>query len=110
METRHIRLDYEEALNAKKHLLSSELNLLQLMKTVKNYRTLRKKEITSKNKLKRELTSLKTKINLIESTFPKLRPNQLKIKKVEKKIRDEENEDIQDELEEIKAKLKKLDK
>ena len=43
-ETRHIKLDYEEALLAKKQLLTTELNLLNLLKKVKNYRALRKRE------------------------------------------------------------------
>ena len=45
METRHIKLDYEEALHAKKQILSTELNLLQTSKKIRNYKVLRKKEL-----------------------------------------------------------------
>ena len=70
METRHIRMDYEEALNAKKQLLTSEINLLHIAKKIKNYKLLRKKEIATKNKLKTSLTSLKSKITMLQSSFP----------------------------------------
>ena len=64
METRHVRLNYEEALFAKKQFLSSELNILHIIKKIKHYRILRKKEHTLKTKLKTSLKSLNTKINL----------------------------------------------
>ena len=107
METRHIRLGYDEALAAKKQLLSSELNTLQMIKKLKTYRLLRKKELAIKTKLKIELTSLKTKINLIQSTFPS-EEKKIKTPKREKRILKEKKESIQDELSEIKSKLDKL--
>jgi len=71
METRHVKLGYEEALNAKKQILSAELNLLQTAKRVRNYKILRKKELTTKIKLKTGLKALKTKLNALKLTFPK---------------------------------------
>ena len=60
-ETRHVRLNYNEELDAKKQLLTSELNILQTLKKFKHYKTLRKRELTTKNKLKTALKSLDTK-------------------------------------------------
>ena len=71
METRHIKLDYEEALSAKKQLLTTQLNLLHTLKKLKSYRLLRNKELIQKNKLKSSVSILKTRINLIQSTFPR---------------------------------------
>ncbi len=110
METRHIKITHEDALASKKNLLTSEINLLQTLRKVKNYRILRKKEITSKNKLKTQLTSLKSKLNLIESTFPE---PETKIKKSERKERiskkdKERGLDLHNELQEIKSKLARL--
>ena len=65
METRHVRIDYEEALDAKKQLLSSEMNVLNIAKKIKAYRVLRKKELAAKTRLRTALVSLRTKINLI---------------------------------------------
>ena len=70
-ETRHVRLDYGEALNAKKQLLSFEINLIYANKNLSKYRALRKKEFALKNKLKTNITSLKSKLNFLLSTFPK---------------------------------------
>ena len=55
-ETRHVRLDYGEALNAKKQLLSFEINLIYANKNLSKYRALRKKEFALKNKLKLNIT------------------------------------------------------
>lgn len=112
METRHIRIDYEDALNVKKNLLTSEINLLQTLKKVKNYKTLRKKEMTEKNKLKTKLASIRTKLNLIESSFPQ---EETKVKRVKKRERisrknEEISSNLHSELQDIKEKLAKLGK
>ncbi len=107
METRHIRLDYEEALTAKKQLLSSELSLIQTLKKAKNYKLLRKKELTTKSKLKTASTSLKNKLNLIISTFP-TEQGKLRTAQRAKRKKQEEKQDLTKELEEIKAKLANL--
>ena len=107
METRHIKLDYEEALHAKKQILSTELNLLQTSKKIRNYKVLRKKELLLKSKLKINLKSLQEKIKFIISTFPKEEIPKLpkiRAKKIEKK----ENQNIQNQLQEIKNKLARL--
>jgi len=106
IETRHIKVGYEEALSAKKQLLSGELNLLHIMKRIKSYKMLRKKEITTKNKLKISITSLKSKLNLIQSKFPE---QEIKLQNFRRKeITTEKDENIKDQLDEIKSKLAKL--
>ena len=107
METRHIKLNYEEALNAKKNLLSAELNILRIIKRVKAYRILRKKELIMKNKLKITSTALNSKINLLLSTFPNEQGEPRTIKRTRRK-KQEGKKDIQEELEGIKKKLAKL--
>ena len=59
METRHIMFDYEEALSAKKNLLTTEINLLSILKKIKDYKNLRKREFSLKNKL-RQLDAFST--------------------------------------------------
>ena len=119
IETRHIKLDYEKALSAKKQLLSSEADILNTIRAIKTYGLLRKKEFAMKNKFRLDLAALKIKINLIESTFPEqeetakkrtiltMKKSGEKNKKVhtnKKKKKDE----IQAELDDIKNKLSKL--
>lgn len=109
METRHIKIDYNEAVFAKKQLLKSEIDTLNVLRKFKNYKILRKKENSLKNKLKTSITSLKTKTKLIHSSFPKEETE--KIKKMKRKIHKEpsKHNEINYELEEIKAKLAKLE-
>ena len=110
METRHIKLNFNEAIFAKKQILSSELNILYLMKRLRNYRLLRKKEFTTKNKLKSDLTTLRNKLNLIISSFP-VEESKVKIHikhDMSLRRRRERREEIQNELEDIKTKLARL--
>jgi len=107
METRHIKLDYEEALSAKKQLLSMELNLLQTEKRVRNYKLLRKKELAMKNFLRRSLRELRTRINAEESTMPH-EEEPMKIRTIRKGIEKRKQVDIQYQLKEIQEKLERL--
>lgn len=107
MENRYVKLDYEQALNVKKHFLSAELNILQTAKKVKNYKILRKKELITKTKLKTALRNLKTKINSIQSTFPKQEMPEIS-KKREKKMKKKQEQDIQEQLQDIQEKLARL--
>ena len=106
-ETRHIRLDCDEALNAKKQLLSAELNILHIIKRLKNYSSLRKKEFATKNRMKNISTALKSKINLIISTFPKEPKEAITPKRIQRKEK-QRPQNITQELEDIKEKLAKL--
>jgi hypothetical protein len=107
-ETRHVKLGFEEALNAKKQLLSTELSILHTIKRIKSYKLLRKRELTAKNKLRTSTKILNSKINLILSTFPNEEGAPRVPKKRKKRKDEEEKQDIKQELEEIQNKLAKL--
>ena len=107
METRHIKFNYDQALDAKKQLLSSEINLLHMIKALKAYKILRKLEFIKKNKLKTNLASLKSKIKLIESEFPKPEPKPMAPIRI-KGIKRHDKKTLQQELEEIRDKLESL--
>ena len=102
METRHIKLNYEEALNAKKQLLSFEINLIYSNKHLSKYRKLRRREFALKNKLKLNITSLKAKLLFLLSTLPKDQgsPEIQKENQIKREQKREE-ESISAELEEI---------
>ena len=106
METRHFKLDYEEAISAKKNLLTSELDLLHILKRIRTYKILRKKEIAERNKLKIHIGNLKARFNLLASTFPADGP--IKVRKKMKTGEKKDSVDLRDELEDIKRKLDKL--
>jgi hypothetical protein len=100
----HIRVGYPEAISSKKNMLGSEKALLELVKKIKIYSVLRKKEFTLKNKLKKDLSSVKNEVMKIEDDMPK--DSELKIPK--KKIEKEISEEIS--LEEAKEKIAKKTK
>lgn len=107
METRHIKLNYEEALNAKKQMLASEMNILQIVKRLKQYKILRKRELATKTTLKSSLANLNTKIDLIESTFPE-EEDKPRVDKRKRRLAKDERKNFEEELDDIRDKLAKL--
>jgi hypothetical protein len=121
MENIHIRLEHSESVFAKKELLNSEINSLQALKAFKNFKSIRKRELIYKTRLKKSLFDLKTGIEEIEKVLPteKEEEPQLKfIKKLSKKNQTTEEKmtkpekkeykEIEKELLEIREKLMKL--
>jgi len=107
METRHIRIDYESGLSLKKQLLSSEMNLLHILKKIKSYKVLRKKELSIKNIFKNQIKDLSISLMILNNTLPKDKISEPE--KLKPIINKEEARNIQDELKEIKMKLEKLE-
>jgi hypothetical protein len=114
METRHIRLDYEDALNAKKELLSCQLNILQILKKIQLYKDLRNQEHQYKNKLRLAMRGLRSKTNQFLTSLPKKAIENNKnlnppiVKKKKEGYRKESKQQIQSELDKIKEKLERL--
>jgi hypothetical protein len=109
METRYIKLEYDEAILARKRLLLIELNFLESEKKLRNYKLLRRRELLNKNKLRTFLKAFEIRINLLKSTFPEEeRPKipRARMKRIEKG----NNQHIQKQLEEIEEKLAKIRK
>lgn len=111
MESRHIRVDHGDAIESKRHVLNSELHLIQMLKRVKSYRNYRKKELNFKIELKANVTYVKNKINEVIASMP-----ELKEIKQEKKVTSSKSNDtgkkevntLQTELEDIKRRLQAL--
>lgn len=108
-ETRHVKLDYVSALAAKKDLLGAEINLLQIVRKMKAYRQVRKKEMTAKNKLRIEIGKLRKSMESVEKHLPSENIKEDKRKNKGKKII-EEGKNLDSELQDIKKKLAKLGK
>lgn len=106
MESRHVRIDYDEAFESKKQILNCELNLIQIVRRIRAYKILRKKEFKLKNDLKSQYLSLKNMVNSLILTIPEYKEMRLPKKHVESEIK--ESKDIKKELEEIKNKLARL--
>lgn len=118
--TIHIKLEYEEAREAKKDFLSSQMNLLRIAKKIKEYQTLRREELNLKLKLSKNIKETKTSIGKIQRSLPILKiPEILKkhdedieIDEIESKIKtprkEQHSENIEYELQEIQKKLDAL--
>jgi len=68
--TIHIKLDYSEAVDARKALLSSELNLIKINKIMKRYQLLRTKELMIKEQTRRRLHEIRKHLTEIIQKLP----------------------------------------
>ena len=128
MASRYLKLNIEQAYQIKKDIKSSENTFYNLSQKINAYKLLRKKEAILKNRLKVSLTSLKSKISLMESTFPEeerknMQYNIMQKVKQERKlnpqiqrpqpithhpIKKESVRDVSADLEEIRRKLERF--
>ena len=69
----HIKLEHGEAIQSKKDILSSEMNLLKIAKTTREYRFLRLEELKLKLKLHRKIKETITNIKNMQTTLPTLK-------------------------------------
>ena len=80
MENLHVKLEAQEAIDVKRNILNAEMNLINLIKKVEDYRNLRILELKRKTTLRTELK--KTSVSLIE--LKKQLPNVKEPEKMEK--------------------------
>ena len=107
----HVRLEYEDAIQSKKDILSSEMDLLKIIQTIKKYHELRSKEFKLKIKLYRQIKTLLTEIRRLQKNLPELKiPKILKKHETKEIISKKEiaNDDIESQLREIQEKLNSL--
>lgn len=105
MESLHVKFEYDEALAGKKEFLYSQINLLELLSKLKDYRNSRKQELILKSRLKNELSSVRTKIMEIREHLPKETQEEIKIIRKLKPKENEERKNIEAQLQEIREKL-----
>ncbi len=76
----YVKLDYSEAVQSKRDILSLQLSLLKLIKTIRNYRVLRLEELRSKARTYRRIKDLTLNIKKIKTELPKVNVPQIKKK------------------------------
>jgi hypothetical protein len=120
----HIKVDYEEALQSRRDLLSSERDFLRVLKIIRKYNLLRKEELTNKLKMQNKMRDLKANLTRINEVMPKIKiPDILKKKitpekeeimeekpvKAHAKIKESiDHDDLELQLRDIQERLKKL--
>jgi len=83
----HIRLDYGEAIFLRKEVLTSEMELIFILKAINKYAELRKQELTLKTTFYKILKKLSGNIKKMEKTLPGLEiPKILKNSQKQKEI------------------------
>ncbi len=112
----HLRLNGTEAKNAKKDLLSSQINTLRILQHIKNYKKLRLEELRKKEKIAIKLKSINSDIRKLQKLLPKLNiPDILKDRETDEPEKPKINpaikkySSIEEELRKIQKKLKELE-
>ena len=104
----HVKLSYEEALQSKKDILASEINII---KSIKRFLLLRDLELKMKSSFYKEVKKIAMNVKLLEADLPEVR-----IPKILKRPQENEEEnstnrvsgDLESQLREIQRKLKSL--
>ncbi len=110
----HVRLDYEEVLKSKKDILASEIDTINIMKSMGRYIFLRQKELDLKSQFYREIKKIVINLKLLETSLPHIQipkilsPPAERQNPVEKKIASVSEDGLEGQLREIQRKLKAI--
>ncbi len=118
MKNLYVRFEYDEAVENKKQLLSSQADLLELLKSFKNYKHTRERELILKNKFKLRWLELQNELASIIQFFPQEAEEEKEVESLRKETKHKtrilespekrEYETIESELNEIQRKLARL--
>lgn len=115
----HIKFEYSSALESKRDILASEIDLLKMSQRLKDYKENRMQELGTKLELEKKLKALKLDLGRIQNLLPPIKiPRILKPETKPKEliegprlIRTEEPKDeLESQLQEIQRRLGSLQK
>jgi len=115
----HVKFEHEEARQAKRDVLSLEMNLLQNLRAIKKYAPLRLEELNTKLKIQKKLRRIILNIKKLQTTLPKLKiPEILKDPIIEDKTpnkpkmqepkKEKYSDNLESQLKEIQDRLNQL--
>jgi len=112
----YLKLENREALQLKKDLLSTEMGLLKIAKTIRNYGYFRSGEINLKLMLYKKMREVKMNIGKLQKVLPKLKVPEILRKeketpvpaKSEMKKRISTDDSLEIQLQEIRNRLNEL--
>lgn len=118
----HIQLGYNESLQSKRAILSSEANLLRVLQTIRRYKPLRLQELSTKIKFKKKLKDTNAEIAKLQLSVPKVKIPEIlkkthpdyeeevehKISRAKSSVRGRHETTIEAQLQEIQDKLRSL--
>lgn len=113
----HLKLEYSEAINNRKEVLSAEINILQLIKKIKRYHELRTQELKKKIEIQKKLKEITININKLNKLLPVLKIPKI-LKRMEetteekettiRQVRKPTGHPLETELQKIKRELESL--
>jgi hypothetical protein len=115
----HIKLEHSEAIDSKRDVLISEMNILKLKKIIQKYSELRNKELDTKIEILNKIKICKKNLAKLEKLMPSLKVPEILKDSYSKKITQEEtsepkrrltpkNTSLESELEDIQRRLQSL--
>ena len=110
----YVKLGYDESVDSKKDLLSSEISFLNLIKIIRRYNALRQEEFLIKIKMDKSIRALDAAVRKTKSTFPFLKmPQTPKREEVTKKEvitvnKESFDRDLENQLRDIQARLNSI--
>ena len=111
----YVQLGYNESLDSKREILSSEISLLNLIKIMKRYHALRLEELKIKSGIRKAVKALGTQTREIQNVFPFLKipqkaGNLNSTGKKSEVIKERFNDDLESQLKEIQERLNSIGK
>lgn len=110
----YVKMGYDESLDSKKNLLSTEVSLLNLIKSINAYHSIRLEELKIKAGIYRAIKELSLTMRKTKSSFPFFKVPENKSKKenlMQKEIKvpkEKVDNNLESELQEIQEKLRNL--
>jgi hypothetical protein len=111
--TEYVRISGAENLYGQKNILHGELDVLNLVKRIRNYKTLRKEELVLRLALKKRIGEVVEDLKVLSKLLPHAHIPELD-RKLNKKSKEELADEklgltLEQELEQIRRRLVKLD-
>lgn len=117
-EFRYVKLETNEGVLAKRDLLSTQMNLLKLLRSIKSYHALRLNELKARTNLYNFFKQINQGIRSLQANIPKLTTShsfeknkesgKIQIKEKREAIRHGGDRDLEMQLRDIQEKLRAL--
>jgi len=104
----HVRFEYNEAIQAKRDILFSQISALRIEKSIKSYSFYRLKEIELKMILHKKMKELRITISRLEKALPKLEIPEIIERKDSSKKEVSEPKEITQSSSDIESQLKTI--
>jgi hypothetical protein len=110
----HVKLEYSEAKQSKRDLLSSEADIISIIQSMNRYLAIREIELGLKSKFYREIKKIVMEVKLLESNLPQIRAPRLITRHSEERpveveaIKTKGGDELEKQLMDIQRKLKQL--